>query len=208
MEVDYDSQESLKAALAGYDAVVSALGQDSLIKQLQLTKAAAAVGSVRRYIPSEYGCDVSIKKTRFLPVFSEKVRVRELVEAKSRADTNFTYTYVLTAAFLDWGLENQVILKTSNCSPRLFDGGDIHFSATRVTTVADTIAAVLLRRVDETANRSVHVHDVAVTQSKLPQLAIVFAHSAFNLLTFFAEGELRMPRSQIRAYGPWPLLRY
>src|ERR1700726_2267026 len=57
VEVDFTSLDSLKSALAGQDAVVSAVGMRGLESQLLLVDAAASAG-VKRFIPSEFGSNL------------------------------------------------------------------------------------------------------------------------------------------------------
>jgi hypothetical protein len=102
--VEYSSVESLTAALKGQDAVVSTVGVDGLLGQSVLFDAAVAAG-VKRFLPSEFGSDLSNPKAARLPVFGYKVATREYIEEKVKAGAGITYTYVINAPFLDWGIE-------------------------------------------------------------------------------------------------------
>ena len=70
-EVDFTSLDSLKSALAGQDAVVSAVGNEGIESQILLVDAAACAG-VKRFIPSEFGSNLENPRTCQLPVFVPK----------------------------------------------------------------------------------------------------------------------------------------
>lgn len=167
-DVDFDSVDSLKSALAGQDAVVATLGSTSLGFQKNLVDAAIAAG-VQRFIPSEFGSDLDNPRTRKLPVFAPKVEIREYLEEKAES-TPLTYTYVCNSAFLDWGLQYDFILKISDYKPTIFDGGDRVFSATTLATVGDAVAGILLRA-EETSNRTVYIESAKLSQNRLLALA-------------------------------------
>ena len=135
---------------------------------MNLIDAAAAAG-VKRILPSNFGANLDSAKTRFLPVFAEKVKVHEHLLAKSKT-TDLTYTMVYNNAFLDWGLERDFLLRLSNAKPVIVNGGDLPFSAITLASVADAVVGVLTHP-DETRNRSVHVHDIVTTQNQLLTLA-------------------------------------
>lgn len=105
--VDYDSIDSLTAALRGQDAVVSTLGAAALAKQLLLVNAAAQAG-VKRFIPSDFGSDTLHPKSAALPVYADKVTVQKALRDKAAQQgpdgSGLTYTIVLCGPFLDWGL--------------------------------------------------------------------------------------------------------
>ena len=59
IEGDLRNAEQVAQAYEGIDTVVSALGRDSLLEQIELLRLAEASGSsVRWFFPSEYGTDV------------------------------------------------------------------------------------------------------------------------------------------------------
>jgi hypothetical protein len=104
LTVDYSSVASLTAAFQGQDAVVSTVGSGGLLGQSVLFDAAVAAG-VKRFLPSEFGSDLSDSKTASLPVFGHKIAIRNYIEEKVKAGAKITYTYVINGPFLDWGLE-------------------------------------------------------------------------------------------------------
>ncbi|KAH6988656.1 hypothetical protein EDB80DRAFT_817148 [Ilyonectria destructans] len=168
VEVDYSSLKSLKAALQGQDAFISTLGNLAVDAQITLIDAAVAA-KVKRFVPSEFGSNLDIPSVRALPVFAPKVKIQDYLIEKSKS-TPITYTFVYNAAFLDWGLEQNFLINLADPNPALFDGGDIEFSATTLTSIADALVG-LLSHPEETKNRTVYIHDAITTQKKLLALA-------------------------------------
>jgi uncharacterized protein YbjT (DUF2867 family) len=167
--VDYTDVSSLTEALRGQDAVVSTVGNHGLQGQTIMIDAAIAAG-VKRFLPSEFGSDLSNPKTAKLPVFGYKVNIIKYIEEKAAANPDFTYTLVRNGAFLDWGLEKNFLVDLKSGSPRIFDGGDQLLSTTTLESVAKTVVGVL-EHPDETRNRAVYVQDMQVSQNKILALA-------------------------------------
>jgi nucleoside-diphosphate-sugar epimerase len=168
VEVDYESQSSLQAALEGQDAVVSVLATLAADAQITLIDAAIAAG-VKRFLPSEFGCKLDNPNTRKIPIFAAKVKVEDYLKAKSK-ETSLTYTFIYTSALLDWGITHNFIVDLTTSTPQVLDGGELEFSATSLDTVGQGVVGVLLHP-DETKNRAVHIHDQIITQNKVLALA-------------------------------------
>jgi hypothetical protein len=170
VQLDYDSQESLRSALQDQDVLISALGKTALAFQPRLFEAAYAAG-VKRIIPSEFGGDLTHPLTREFPTYRPKVLVEEQLE-RYRQESGMSYTLIFTNCLLDWGMssEGALLLNPSDRSVNLYDGGNHKFSTTTMATVGKAVVAVL-DKYEETANRGVYVQDVAVTQNELLQLA-------------------------------------
>ncbi|PMD37523.1 putative isoflavone reductase like protein P3 [Hyaloscypha variabilis F] len=169
ISVDATSVDSLTAALQGQDAVISAVGHEGFLGQSVLFDAAVAAG-VKRFIPSEFGSDISNPNAAKLPVFGPKIAIRKHIEQKVKAGADITYTYVVNAPFLDWGIEVGFLLDYKEGKPRIFDGGDVPFSATSLPSVGLATVGVLTHY-EETKNRQVTVNDIVITQNQLLELA-------------------------------------
>ncbi|EIN04827.1 NAD(P)-binding protein, partial [Punctularia strigosozonata HHB-11173 SS5] len=168
-KVDYESVESLTAALQGIDAVVSTVASSVLAVQTKIVDAAVAAG-VRRFLPSEFGHDMRHPAARALSVFAPKARVEEYLQ-KVAAETNLTYTFVSTGPFLDWGLHAGVLIGSlKERKVEIFDGGRLPFSTTTLATIGRAVVSVL-RHPEETKNRTVTLHEAVVSQSKLLEIA-------------------------------------
>ncbi|KAH6609808.1 oxidoreductase [Trichoderma cornu-damae] len=170
VDVDFESVDSLAAALAGQDVVVSALGNTALGEEQKKLVDAAVVAGVRRFIPSEYGCDTDNELVAQLRYFAPKVEVQSYLKEKAKS-APLSYTFVYTGPFLDMGLEYQVFFKTSDSKPILYDGGSTVFSTSTIPAAAEAVVAILSKPEEETKNRSIRIQSVAVSQNKL--LALV-----------------------------------
>lgn len=168
VEVDYSSVESLTSALAGQDALISAFASLAVGGQNNLIDAALAAG-VKRFLPSEFGSNLSNPKTRALPVFAMKVSTQEYLVEKCK-NSSLSYTLVHNGPFLDWGLQVGFLVNTADGKPTLFDGGDLPFSTTTLSSVGDAVVGVL-SHFDETKNRTVYVQNMVTTQNKILALA-------------------------------------
>ncbi|OWO98340.1 hypothetical protein B2J93_2302 [Marssonina coronariae] len=73
---NYTNLKSLIEALAGQDALVSAIASPVVSAQRLLIDAAEEAG-VKRVIPSEFGNDTKNAKTTKLPVYAAKVEIQE-----------------------------------------------------------------------------------------------------------------------------------
>lgn len=166
--VDYTSVSNLTSALQGQDALVSNLGNAAFDLQENLIDAVVAA-KVKRFLPSDYGCDMMNPNTRKLPVFAPKVKVEDSAIAKLKG-TESSWTIVYNNAFLDWGIENKLLMDLQQKKFTIYDGGEQPVTVTPVPFVGKGIAQVL-KHPDETANRVVKIHGASVTQKKLLEIA-------------------------------------
>ncbi|QPC77857.1 hypothetical protein HYE68_008609 [Fusarium pseudograminearum] len=168
IQVDYDSLDSLTAALQGQDAVVSTAGSLVIPSQTLLIDAAIAAG-VKRFIPSEFGSNLAVPSVRKLPVFGTKVAIEDkLIDLAKQG--KISYTFVYNGAFLDWGIKHNFLLDFSQPEITLWDEGDVEFSTTTLASVGDAVVGVLAHP-QETQDRIVYVQDTVLTQKKLLALA-------------------------------------
>ncbi|MCJ1398939.1 hypothetical protein MMC11_002140 [Xylographa trunciseda] len=165
--VDYSSIESLAKALTGQDAVVSCVGSFALSSQPNIVEAASAAG-VKRFIPAEFGADTLNPLTRAFAILKDKLQVQRMLVEKYE-QSGMTYSLLFTGLFLDWGLENGMILGVKSRKGTLYDGGKTVMSTTTIASIAKGIAGCLLHP-EETKNRGVYIQDATVSQSKLVEL--------------------------------------
>ncbi|CAI7589786.1 unnamed protein product [Penicillium viridicatum] len=168
-QVDYESIDSLKAALSGQDAVVSTLnvGVVPLPTHLRLIDAAAATG-VKRFIPSEYGCDTKNPLTARLPVFGDKIGVHEHLKNVAQ-QSGLSYSVLITGPFLDWGLEHGFVLNLAGPAA-LYDGGDRRISTTTLAGIGKGIVGIL-NNLEATKNSTLYINEARVTQNELLELS-------------------------------------
>eukprot|EP00249_Psilotum_nudum_P030384 c42960_g1_i1 orf=376-1302(-) len=91
LEGSIHDHASLLVALRQVDVVISAVAENRLLEQLKLIEAIKEVGTIKRFLPSEYGMDPD-RMVHCLPpagnIFSDKRQIRRAVEA---AGIPFTY---------------------------------------------------------------------------------------------------------------------
>ncbi|KAJ7554221.1 hypothetical protein O6H91_06G131600 [Diphasiastrum complanatum] len=92
VEGSLDNHESLLSALRQVDVVISSLAESNLLDQLKLVEAIKEVGTIKRFLPSEYGTDPDRVLHALEPaqqIFGPKRQVRRAIEA-----AGIPYTYV------------------------------------------------------------------------------------------------------------------
>ena len=164
-EVDYSSASSIQPALEGVTVVVSTLGSLAVGDQNALIDAAVAAG-VHRFIPSDFGSDMSNPNSRALPVYAGKVGMQDYAKAKATENSSFTYTCIYNHLFFDWCMENGFLISIKDHSATIYDGGSRPVSMTRLDTVGKAVVGVLAH-LEETKDRIVYVQDTAMSQNAL-----------------------------------------
>ncbi len=218
--VDYASVESLTAALQGADAVVSVLGSLAIGAQRPLVDAALAVGSVRRFVPSEFG--VNTRKARDSGSTLGKVLAAktglvdyliEQVAARAPDAPPFAWTGISIGHFFDWGLAHGVFpIDPKARTATIIDSGNERFGATNLPQAGRAVAAVLRQAggppaQDTTANRYIEVVSATPTLNEL--LAAVesrvggapFAVKHVASKDVLAEGEAKLAKGDFSAFG-------
>lgn len=170
-EVDYSSHESLVAALQGMDAVVSAIGTESVAGQEAIVDAAAEAG-VRFFVPSQFGlADTHPLLQRDFPIFADKNRVQERLE-RYRAEGRLEYALVFVGLWLDWGLRSGFLLDLARRRVALWDGGERPISFTTLESISQAVVAVLSGHAgEEGRGTEVRVKDINLSQRRLYELA-------------------------------------
>lgn len=166
---DYSTVDSVTAAFQGQDAVVSTVAIAAVQGQSVLIEAAVAAG-VKRFLPSDFGCDIANPKTGVLPIFKHKTVIHKQLREAAAAKPDFTYTLVCNGAFLDWGIEMNFLLNWRETKPKLYDGGMNAFSATNLGSIGQAVVGVLSHP-EETKNRFVYVKDIDISQKRLLEIA-------------------------------------
>lgn len=162
--VDYNDEESLVKALAGQDAVVSALSREAIPLQTPLIDAAATAG-VKRFVPSEFGSNLQDPQIRKFPNYKHKVQVEEYLEQKARSH-GITYTYIYNNVFIDLSIQAGVVLDLKRRKARLYNGGERAISMITMPAAARAVVAVL-KHSEETKNRPVYIHEGLMSQKQI-----------------------------------------
>lgn len=169
VEVDYQDVNELTKVLQGIDAVVCTVGNPGLEAQIPLIDAAVAAG-VKRYIPSEFGSDPEQQENKLLPFYRRKQNILDHLKTKAAENPGFSYTRLTPHAFFDWGIREQFLADPKTHSITVYNGGNTPFSVTTLSTIAKAIVAIL-KNLEATENRPIFIHDAAITQNQLIQLA-------------------------------------
>lgn len=167
--VDLSSVDAVTLAFTGQDAVISTVGTAGVPGQSVLVEAAVAAG-VKRFLPSDFGCDIANPKVGALPAFASKKAIHQQLREAAAAKSDFTYTLVCSNAFLDWGIERNFLLAWKDGKPTIFDGGNNVFSATSLDSVGQAVVGILSNPA-ETKNRFVYVKDIDISQNRLLEIA-------------------------------------
>jgi hypothetical protein len=168
-EVDFTRVESMTPALSGAEAVISCLATSAIGSQNPLIDAAVAAG-VKRFIPAEFGMDSENALCAQLPVIAFKVATKDYLLEKSASNPSFTYTAIANGLFLDWCIEQGLLVDLKQHSATLYNGGDVPMSVTLLADIAKTVLGVIEHQ-EETKNRLVYVHSALITQNQLIQYA-------------------------------------
>lgn len=164
VEVDYASLDSLTAALAGIDAVVSTTGFAATASQSLLIDAAIAAG-VKRFIPSEYGTCTTSPKVENLPLYGPMFEIKKQL-AQSAAEGKLSWTVLACGGFLELILSTPGFLNFANHKAELFDGGDNRVSVTSLPKIGRAVAGIL-QNAEATANKVVFTSQIVLTQNRV-----------------------------------------
>ncbi|KAH8598248.1 hypothetical protein B0O99DRAFT_684292 [Bisporella sp. PMI_857] len=161
---DY-SDRSLFEAFKGQDAVVSALGAAGIEQEIKLIDAATKAG-VKRFIPSEFGCNTQNKNTTdLIPIFGFKAkRIDYLKEQESKG---LSWTAIEAGAGFDYGLQFGLVGFNINTSEALIvDGGSLPFSTTNLSQIGNAVVAVL-KKPAATSNQFIYIDSFTATQNEI-----------------------------------------
>ncbi|OAQ77080.1 NmrA-like family protein [Purpureocillium lilacinum] len=163
-KVDYESVDSMTEAFRGQDAIVSTIGFDSILAQKPMIDAAVAAG-VKRFIPADYTSfstdPTAAQLPQHLPLKAVQTHLQDYAHAG-----RLEYTIVATGVFLEFLIDYGFAVNLKEKSAQLWGEGDHPVSATSLAAAARAVAAVL-KNPEETKNRAVFVHELAVSQAKI-----------------------------------------
>jgi hypothetical protein len=101
-KVNYESVDSLKEALQGQDALVSAAATPAVGSQYSLVDAAVAAG-VKRFIPSEFGINTrTVQHEGLKTILARKIQLLDYIIKKSEENPTLSWTGISTGLFFDW----------------------------------------------------------------------------------------------------------
>ncbi|KAI0380277.1 NAD(P)-binding protein [Hypomontagnella monticulosa] len=169
-KVDYQSVESLTAALEGQDAVVSTIATVAVGGQTPLVDAAIAA-KVKRFIPSEFGINTrKIDNTGIGSILQAKVKTLDYIIEKSKQNPWFTWTGISSGIFFDWGLNfGTAGFNKDTKSAVIFDSGNEPVHASNLPFIGKAIAAVLSQP-EKTANQYFTIASFNPTQNQILEI--------------------------------------
>ncbi|KAL3697215.1 hypothetical protein R1sor_011291 [Riccia sorocarpa] len=153
---DVGDRESLVAALRQVDVVISSVSGGALASQVKILEAAKETGTIKRFLPSEFGNDVDRLEIDFKVlegVFQTKRDVRREIEK-----SGIPYTFVIPGGYAGYFVAN---LANDNVSapPRdkvtIWDDG----TTKAILNTEEDIATYAIKSVDDprAANKYLHI---------------------------------------------------
>jgi hypothetical protein len=129
---------------------------------------AAVAAGVKRLIPSEFSGNMRNEKNlALLPIYQERVEIREYCKAKTAENPNFSYSVISNGPFYDWSLKTGFLgFTVKDDSFVLFDDGNTPFAVTTLSTIAKAVAAILSKPA-ETANKELYIASFIPTQNEV-----------------------------------------
>jgi hypothetical protein len=164
VEVDYTSQENLKDALSGQDAVVSTVPTAAIGNQIVFIDAAIAAG-VKYFIPSDYSNMSTDVNARELPPFAGAKTVQDYLKAKSE-EGKIAYSIMASGGFLDYLFVTSMFIDWNDRACKLYNNGATAISASSYAAIGKAVAAVL-QAPQRWKNKAVYFHDAVVTQKEI-----------------------------------------
>lgn len=156
---------SLVEAIRKVDVVISAVGCLQLMSQMNIIKAIKQVGTIKRFIPSEYGVDYERIYDPIGPikvVVDDSLKIRRAVEAEG-----IPYTYIIANLFAAYFVPSLGQLILNGIPPRdkiaIYGDGKSKVSFLK----EEDVAKFTIKAVDDprTLNKSLHFMPPANTMS-------------------------------------------
>lgn len=177
---DDPSIEELTTLFTGQDAVIICYRAGNAAAQIKFGQAAFNAGTVRRFIPADFGsCDSNGQRERELvKLFDRKVEIRESLQkladqsaAKEGggggAAAVFTWTSLVNGHFFDWGLrENFLHFNLPERKADIIDDGNVKSSQATLAQIARATVRIL-QRPEKTKNRMLFIQSFCVSQNEI-----------------------------------------
>ncbi|KAI1098548.1 NAD(P)-binding protein [Jackrogersella minutella] len=169
-KVNYQSVESLTAALEGQDAVVSTIATEAIGSQTTLVDAAVAA-KVKRFIPSEFGVNTrTVGDTGLGSILQGKVQLLDYIIGKSKENPWFTWNGISNGIFFDWGLKYGVTgFDKDTKTATIYDSGNEPFQASNLPFIGKAVAAILSQP-EKTANQYFSIASFNPSQNQILEI--------------------------------------
>ncbi|KAH9292842.1 hypothetical protein KI387_041971, partial [Taxus chinensis] len=103
VQASFDDHSSLVDAVKLVDVVISAMAENQLLQQLKLVRAIKEAGTLKRFLPSEFGMDADRMEHAMEPanlIFNHKAAVRRAIELAA----GIPHTYISANCFAGYFL--------------------------------------------------------------------------------------------------------
>jgi len=164
-KINLSDVNSITPALHGIQGIVSNMASHALLSQKVLIDAAIAAG-VQRFIPSDFGSDLSVAANKTVPFNKPKVEIHEYIESQIKSHPSFSYTSVITGPFFDWSLRAGLFGDLQSHTATLWDNGTTPVSTTTLASVGKAVVGVF-RNLSATKNTAIRVADTTLTQAQI-----------------------------------------
>lgn len=161
--------DQVSAALAGQDAVVSAIPGRPYTTHVRIIDAAVQAG-VKRYIPSEYGNNTCAAAREMIPLYADKAKSFAHLQERQRQQEQqgqgqqLTWTAIHAGQFFDWGLEaGWLDFDIAARRATIYDSGRKPWSTATIGTASAAVVKTLLNP-EATRNKNLYVASFTVSQ--------------------------------------------
>ncbi|KAJ0166269.1 hypothetical protein CTA2_7979 [Colletotrichum tanaceti] len=169
--VDYESTESLTAALRGQDAVVCAVNPAGWPHQYRLIDAAVDAGTVKHFIPSDFTALSTDPAVAHYPFYKDAVAIQKyLAEKADESGGSMKWTVVVTGPLIGCVLNGSYIYNYQDQTALLVSGGAHRVSMTRRATLAKAVSAIFARSKDMESG-PISIQDYTTTESEMLEVA-------------------------------------
>lgn len=167
--VDTGSVAAVTDALRGQDAFVDATSGPDPTLSGRLIEAAVSAG-VYRFVMGEFSADPQNAEARSPLIFHGKNQAFNNMKILA-SEGKITYTTVSNGAFLDWILRTGAMkIDVFHKKVQYLNDGALPFAWTKLSSVGDAVVNVL-RKAEQTENRSFYISSVFMSQKSMVDLA-------------------------------------
>lgn len=170
---DDPSLADLTTLFTGQDAVIICYRARDAAAQIKFGQAAFQSGTVKRFIPADFGsCDSNGQRERELvKLFDRKVAIRaslqQLAEESARAGGAFTWTSLVNGHFFDWGLREDFLhFDLPHRKVDMIDDGNVKSSQATLGQIAKATVRIL-QRPEATKNKMLFIQSFCVSQNEI-----------------------------------------
>lgn len=181
--------EDLEDAFQGQDAVVCTVVPFSANDpRFRLVEAAVRAG-VRRFIPAEFGLDMTPEALKVIPDMQQRLDVQKYYRSKE-SDT-FSWTGIATGLFHDFGLgsANLFFIDVAARTARILEGGRIPFSTCTMPTIGLAVSRTL-QRLEETKNQTLMIQSFVTTQHEILQTVEKVIGEKFAIVRHVSQADI------------------